>query len=403
MPRCIRPILSVLPILSMALLTCLASGETDTTVWLSSLDLSKIHQGWGQAHVDKAVTGKLLSIGGRRFEHGVGTHAKGTAWIELDGGAERFMAFVGADDAAVAPGSVTFKVVADGKKLWESGVMKPGDAAKPVDLDVKGVTLLLLQVGDAGDGADNDHADWADARFSGVTTRPRVIPQPDSEPVILTPKPGASPRINGPTVYGCRPGHPFLYRVPATGERPVTFAAEGLPGSLTIDSKTGFIMGTAPDRGEYKVTLTAQNGHGQASRVFRIVSGDTLALTPPMGWNHWYAHYNRVTDEMMRQAADAMVASGMADVGYQYVNIDDCWMNASKQTDPLRVGPLRDGQGNMVPNRHFPDMKALADYIHSQGPQGRPLHLAWSADLRGLCRHVPARGPGRQAVRCVGL
>ncbi len=47
-----------------------------------------------------------------------------------------------------------------------------------------------------------------------------------------------------------------------------------------------------------------------------------------MGWNHWYAHYNRITDKMMREAADIMVASGMADVGYQYVNIDDCWENA---------------------------------------------------------------------------
>jgi alpha-galactosidase len=347
--------------------TCVAAGQADNTVWLSSLDLSKIQQGWGRAQVDKAVTGKPLSIGGRRFERGVGTHAKGTAWIELDGGAERFAAFVGVDDAAVAPGSVTFKVVADGKKLWESGAMKPGEAAKPVDLDVKGVKVLLLQVGDAGDGTDNDHADWADARFTGVTTRPKMIDAPDSQAVILTPKPGARPRINGPAIYGCRPGHPFLFRIPVTGERPVTFAAEGLPGSLVLDSKTGFIMGTAPDRGEYKVTLRAKNGNGETSRAFRIVSGDTLALTPPMGWNHWYAHYNRVTDEMMRQAADAMVDSGMADVGYQYVNIDDCWMNASKQSDPLRVGPLRDSEGNIVANRHFPDMKALADYIHSKG------------------------------------
>ena len=51
-----------------------------------------------------------------------------------------------------------------------------------------------------------------------------------------------------------------------------------------------------------------------------------------MGWNHWYAHYDRVTDKLMREAADVMVASGMADVGYQYVNIDDCWMNAPNNT-----------------------------------------------------------------------
>jgi len=47
--------------------------------------------------------------------------------------------------------------------------------------------------------------------------------------VMLTPKPGPAPRINGPTVYGCRPGHPFLYRIPTQGERPIRFSAGGLP------------------------------------------------------------------------------------------------------------------------------------------------------------------------------
>jgi len=62
-----------------------------------------------------------------------------------------------------------------------------------------------------------------------------------------------------------------------------------------------------------------------------------------------------------------MVSSGMADVGYQYVNVDDCWMNAEQAGDPLRLGPFRDGQGNLLPNKYFPDMKALADHIHSRG------------------------------------
>jgi alpha-galactosidase len=62
-----------------------------------------------------------------------------------------------------------------------------------------------------------------------------------------------------------------------------------------------------------------------------------------------------------------MVNSGMADVGYQYVSIDDCWMNAAKHADPLRVGPLRDENGNVLPNKHFPDMQGLTDYIHGKG------------------------------------
>jgi alpha-galactosidase len=70
---------------------------------------------------------------------------------------------------------------------------------------------------------------------------------------------------------------------------------------------------------------------------------------------------------MMREAADVMISSGMADVGYDYVNIDDCWMNAPKNNDPMRVGPLRDDKGNIIPNKYFPDMKGLTDYIHDKG------------------------------------
>ena len=188
---------------------------------------------------------------------------------------------------------------------------------------------------------------------------------------ILTPRPGPAPHINGPKVYGCRPAHPFLYRIPTTGQRPIRFAAEGLPPSLALNTATGIILGTSPPRGEYLITLRAENQRGKAERRLKIVVGDMLALTPPMGWNHWYAHYTRITDPLIRQAADAMVASGMADVGYQYVSIDGCWQNASpnakQNDDPLRVSALRDAQGNILPNRYFPDMRPWWSYIHSQG------------------------------------
>jgi len=337
------------------------------TVWLSSLDLSKMRQGWGKAQVNRSIREKPLSVGGKAFEHGVGTHANSAVWIDLAGGSEKFLASVGVDDAAGGPGSVTFKIVGDGRKLWESGVMKPGQPPKPVDVDLKGIQCLLLLVGDAGDGVGFDHADWAEARFIVAGAKPKTISRPPEEAVILTPKPGPAPRINGPTVYGCRPGNPFLYRIPTQGERPIGFSAENLPEGLKLDGKTGIIAGAVSRRGTSLVTLKAANAHGTAERKLKIVCGDLLSLTPSMGWNHWYAHYDRVTDKMMRQAADVMVASGMADVGYQYVNIDDCWMNAPRHSDRLRVGPLRDKDGNILPNKHFPDMKALTDYIHAQG------------------------------------
>ena len=186
--------------------------------------------------------------------------------------------------------------------------------------------------------------------------------------VMLTPKPGHKPKINGPKVYGCRPGRPFLYRIPCTGSRPMSFAAANLPKRLTLNTATGIITGTAPaERGEYLVTFKAANRRGSNKRQFKIVVGDTLALTPPMGWNSWYIHYGRVRDVHMRSAAEAMIESGMVDFGYQYVNIDDCWMVKPDSNDPMIGGEPREPDGAIRSNRNFPDMKALADSIHAIG------------------------------------
>jgi len=190
---------------------------------------------------------------------------------------------------------------------------------------------------------------------------------PAAPPMILTPPAPAAPRINGPKVYGVRAGSPFLYRVPATGRRPILFSVEHLPEGLTLDPQRGILSGALSQRGEWRLTLTAKNALGESRRDLRIVVGDTLALTPPMGWNSWYIHYNRVTDPDVRSAADAMVGSGMADYGYEYVNIDDCWAVKIGSNDPAIGGEPRDADGRIRPNRRFPDMKALTDYIHSKG------------------------------------
>ena len=86
-----------------------------------------------------------------------------------------------------------------------------------------------------------------------------------------------------------------------------------------------------------------------------LAQDPTLAATPPMGWNSWNHFAGRVDDADVRAAADAIVSSGMRDAGYVYVNIDDTWEGQ------------RDAQGFIQSNSKFPDMKALADYVHSKG------------------------------------
>lgn len=192
------------------------------------------------------------------------------------------------------------------------------------------------------------------------------------EKYILTPPASLKPRLNNPLVYGCRPGRDFLYRIPCQGKRPVTFTAKGLPPSLRLDKKTGIITGTSPAKGTYNVTLTAKNQKGRSVKSFKIISGDKIGLTPPMGWNHWYAYYDKPTDKLIRQVADVMLTTGLADAGYDYICIDDCWTNAHKNNkmnpqDTLRKGTRRDPQGNILPNAYFPDMKNMTDYLHTRG------------------------------------
>jgi alpha-galactosidase len=185
--------------------------------------------------------------------------------------------------------------------------------------------------------------------------------------LILTPKPGPEPRINGAKVFGVRPGSPFLFTIAATGERPMKFSAEGLPAGLVLDFETGRISGQVKERGEYHVILTAANSRGSAERPFTIICGETLALTPHMGWNSWYVWENHVTDRIMRDAAEAMVSSGMIDHGYTYVNIDDCWSVKRDAQDPSLQGEPRDAKGRVNSNPRFPDMKAMTDFIHATG------------------------------------
>jgi len=342
------------------------AAEPDT-VWLSSLDLSPIVQGWGQAQADKAVTGKPLSIGGKRFEHGIGTHAFSLIRLRLNGGSERFSALVGVDDAAGKDQArITFKVRGGGKTLFDSGPMKLGDAPRPVNVDVKGITMLLLSA-ETGEDISFAHADWADAKVLVTGARPAIVGPPHEDAVILTPKPPRTPRINGARIFGVRPGHPFLFTIPATGDRPMRFAADDLPRGLSVDAQTGQIQGRIEKPGTYVVTLRAANALGKAERPLKIVCGNTLALTPHMGWNSWYVWESRVSDPIMRAAADAMVSSGMRDHGYQYVNIDDCWAVKPGAKDSVLGGEPRDARGMVNANKRFPDMQALTDYIHSKG------------------------------------
>lgn len=352
------------------ILLLIVSGNLSAqTVWLDQLDLSPTTQGWGLPKKNKTVDDNIMTIAGKTFERGFGTHAESSLFIQLDGKANSFTAQVGIDDEVKGrQPAVEFIVYGDGAKLWSSGVMHEGDTARPCNVKLSGVKKLGLVVTEGGNGNSSDHANWGDAKFeaAGVESFTTYYPVP-SEPYILTPKPSAKPKINSASVFGVRPGSPFQFRIPATGIRPMSFQVTGLPQGLKLDQKTGVITGKLVKAGTYVIQLKAKNAKGIAEKSLRIICGDKIALTPPMGWNSWNCFAGEVSGDKVKRAAEAMVKTGLINYGWDYVNIDGYWQNNRDSNDPDLQGKLRDEAGNIVPNKRFGDMKALTDYVHGLG------------------------------------
>ena len=335
------------------------------SIWLDSLDLTKMVQRRGTPRAGKSGSGRgneppPLILGGIRYEHGIGTLSINELIVDLKGQATRFVSMIGIDDAARSgQGSVVYEIWLDDRRLYASPLMRAGGEPQFVSVDVTGGKYLELFIDDGGDVSTGDYADWAGAAIylkDGATAKPETWSFPsEPAPPIASGWP-ATPRINPPRVTGGTPGRPFLFRIPATGEAPLTFSARGLPAGLSLDPSTGIITGSITRAGKSDVAVTVANAKGRTTSTLTIVGGDdALALTPPLGWNSWNVWGASVDDAKVRAAAEAMLSSGLAAHGFQFVNIDDGWEGT------------RDANGVLQPNKKFPDMKGLADFVHSKG------------------------------------
>lgn len=332
----------------------------DNALWLEDLELSHMVASDGQTVARKAINGKDLTIKGVVYPHGVGTRGPTELNVKLNGSATRFTALVGIDDNGRHGGVLRFEVWVDGKRADESGPMKFGDAPKVLDVDVsKARNMRLAVLTDTTDVEKWDNADWIGAFFTlkpGVMKRPTSFAEPQPPAPNIQLAKAERPAIHGARQVGATPKKPFLFLIAATGKGPLKFSAANLPKGLQLNEATGIISGAMEDAGTTVVTLTVTGARGSSTSELTIVSGPRkLAQTPPMGWNSWNAWGTAVDAEKVRAAADAMVASGLAAHGYAYINIDDAWEGK------------RDASGEIHTNEKFPDMKALADYVHSKG------------------------------------
>src|SRR5262249_61135783 len=132
--------------------------------------LALISQDYERLEADRNVLRGPLRIGGRGFEHGLGTHSVSRIRLRSPRPIARLSASIGVDDNAITHpgpgpgiGTAVFSIDADGREVYRSPTLRGGDEPERVDLDVRGARLVDLRVGDGGDGPACDHADWADA------------------------------------------------------------------------------------------------------------------------------------------------------------------------------------------------------------------------------------------------
>ena len=152
------------------------------TNYLSDLQPVYAYTGWPSwlsVSNDTSIGGNTITLDGVTYTKGIGTHAIGGQEYNLGGICSRFQSDIGVDDEVGSNGSVVFQVFADGRKIYDSGIMTGASATQSIDLDVTGVRRLTIGVTDTGNDNSsnrnsNDHADWAGAHVVVTNTTPRM-------------------------------------------------------------------------------------------------------------------------------------------------------------------------------------------------------------------------------------
>jgi alpha-galactosidase len=232
------------------------------------------------------------------------------------------------------------------------------------------------------------------------------------EMIVAAARADAAPQFNGAKIIGIHPGQPLIHSFAVSGERPLSFSAKKLPAGLKLDAQTGIITGAVARAGEYAFKVTAKNSAGKAATEIKIVCGDGLALTPPMGWNSYDAFGDAVVESEVVSNA-LWMKEHLQPFGWDTVVVDFRWYDS--KADGVRVqnpeGVMLDEFGRCVPaTNRFPSamgglgFKPLADQIHAMGLKFG-IHIMRGIPRRAVEQDLPIYGAdfrAAQAVRPVG-
>lgn len=325
---------------------------------LSSLEIEKTKCGW-ENHTpkkDKSIDGNKITVGGKVYESGVGTHGPSQIIIKLNGSVTDFYTVLGVDDEVKEAGNFDYHVYvkAEGgatEDVAKGTINRFSNQSVDIHADnLSGWKYLYLETSNGNDGTNTcDHVDWANAYLvfqDQNSTRPCIVSAEE-----LTTKLACA------TTVFSQPNVRFMQKVRSTVTG-AQLSVSNLPAGLTWNAARNIVEGVVAEEGvyTYQINVTV-DGETTSEDVTLTVSSSLQHPVPFMGWLSWNSVQGNISQRIIEQAVELFQNKGLYECGWNHIMMDDLWQGTRK-TD-----------GTPQPNAsRFPNgLKTVADYVHQNG------------------------------------
>ena len=325
---------------------------------LSSLEIEKTKCGWEnhQPKKDKSVDGNNITIGGKVYESGVGTHGPSQIIIKLNGSVTDFYTVLGVDDEVKEAGNFDYHVYvkAEGgatEDVAKGTINRFSNQSVDIHADnLSGWKYLYLETSNGNDGTNTcDHVDWANAYLvfqDQNSTRPCIVSAEE-----LTTKLACA------TTVFSQPNVRFMQKVRSTVTG-AQLSVSNLPAGLTWNAARNIVEGVVAEEGvyTYQINVTV-DGETTSEDVTLTVSSSLQHPVPFMGWLSWNSVQGNISQKIIEQAVELFQNKGLYECGWNHIMMDDLWQGTRK------------ADGTPQPNAsRFPNgLKTVADYVHQNG------------------------------------
>lgn len=325
---------------------------------LSSLEIEKTKCGW-ENHTpkkDKSIDGNNITVGGKVYESGVGTHGPSQIIIKLNGSVTDFYTVLGVDDEVKEAGNFDYHVYvkAEGgatEDVAKGTINRFSNQSVDIHADnLSGWKYLYLETSNGTDGTNTcDHVDWANAYLvfqDQNSTRPCIVSAEE-----LTTKLACA------TTVFSQPNVRFMQKVRSTVTGAL-LSVSNLPAGLTWNADRNIVEGVVAEEGvyTYQINVTV-DGETTSEDVTLTVSSSLQHPVPFMGWLSWNSVQGNISQKIIEQAVELFQNKGLYECGWNHIMMDDLWQGTRK------------ADGTPQPNAsRFPNgLKTVADYVHKNG------------------------------------